>query len=101
MVLRTEVQGLKCSNANKAPSTRARHGSGNAGHCSHFPFLLLLLLLLPHRPPGWMEALPEQQAQSCCGESTETFPGCSWRFLQHLALARLASVRAKVALWKD
>lgn len=96
MVPRTEVQGLTCSSANKAPSTRARHGSGNAGHCSHFPFLLL-----PQRPPGWMEALREEQVQSCCGKSPEPFPRCSWPFLQRLALACLASVRARVALWKD
>lgn len=38
-----------------------------------------------HRPPGWMEKLNEQQAQSCYGERMKTFSGCTQLFLQYLA----------------
>ena len=71
----TEVQGLKCSHANKAPSACARLGSRSACLCSCFPAHLTPFPSSP--PPGWMET-PEQPVQSCCGKSMETFPGCAW-----------------------
>lgn len=51
----TEVQGLTCSPANKAPSACARLSSRDACLCSHFPVLLSPLPLLP---TSWMDGDP-------------------------------------------